>query len=221
VRAKIETQLRVAAAYAKNYLAETLGEAHRSLREALATIGAVSSLESLRGIEGSAARAYFDLLMRCNRSDLRFEGRKKHPPTDPVNALLSLGYALLTRELEGLLEAAGLDPTVGFYHQPDGDRPSLACDWVEEFRHAIVDRLVLALINRGTLTARDFQDPDTRQGVRLTPDGLRKMLSAYEKSMAGVDRQEGSASAGWRHVLLAQLAAILDALNSSEYRPHL
>jgi len=95
----------------------------------------VTALEELRGVEGNASRAYFDLFRRWNRSTMPFEGRAKRGATDPINALLNLGYTLLTRELEGILEAAGLDPTVGFYHLPNGDRPSLAGDWVEEFRH--------------------------------------------------------------------------------------
>ena len=81
-------------------------------------------------------------------TDRRCRSRDAQNEVLPIR---SFGYTLLTRELEGLLEAAGLDPTVGFYHQPDGDRPSLACDWVEEFRHSVVDRVVLRLINQRKL----------------------------------------------------------------------
>jgi CRISPR-associated protein Cas1 len=130
--------------------------------------------------------------------------------------LLNFGYTLLTRELEGLLEAAGLDPTVGFYHEPDGDRPSLACDWIEEFRHPVIDRLVLRLVNRGTIKAADFEDRAER-GLRLSADGLRKYLGAYERALngAGGDEEEDEQAApGLRSVLLGQLARLLDFLNN-------
>ena len=213
VRGKILGQRLVAAAYAKNYLAETLGDAYQALVRCLERLEQVRDLEELRGLEGTAARAWFELFRRWNRSELPFGGRVKRGATDPLNVLLNFGYTLLTRELEGLLEAAGLDPTIGFYHQPDGDRPSLACDWVEEFRHPVIDRLVLRLVNLGVIKAADFEDRGER-GLRLSPDGLRKFLGAYERTMNGggaVD--EEPAAAGVRGVLLAQLARLLDFLN--------
>src|SRR5581483_9578425 len=114
VRGKILGQKQVATAYAKNYLAETLGEAHSTLCKSLERVETVETLDELRGVEGAASRAYFDLFRRCNHSDMSFEGRHKRGATDPINALLNFGYTLLTRELEGFLEAAGLDPTIGF-----------------------------------------------------------------------------------------------------------
>lgn len=218
VRGKILGQRLVAAAYAKNYLAETLGEGHQTLVHCLERIEGVESLETLRGLEGTASRAYFGLFRRWNRSELPFEGRVKRGAGDPVNVLLNFGYTLLTRELEGLLESAGLDPTIGFYHQPDGDRPSLACDWVEEFRHPVIDRLVLRLINRGTIKAGDFEDRGER-GLRLSADGLRKFLAAYERALNGSDNgseaeREAPAPLALRNILLAQLGRLHDFLNA-------
>jgi CRISPR-associated protein Cas1 len=215
VHGKILGQRLVAAAYAKNYLAETLGEAHQSLVRCLERLDQVKDLEELRGLEGTAARSYFELFRRWNRSEFPFDGRAKRGATDPLNVLLNFGYTLLTRELEGLLEAAGLDPTIGFYHQPDGDRPSLACDWIEEFRHPVIDRLVLRLVNRGTIKAADFEDRAER-GLRLSPDGLRKYLSAYERALngAGGGEEQEQAAPGLRGVLLGQLARLLDFLNN-------
>jgi CRISPR-associated protein Cas1 len=224
VRGKILSQKRVAAAYAKNYLAETLGSGHEILRESLDRVEDASDVAQLRGIEGNATRAYFDLFRRWNRSSLPFDGRVKHPPTGPVNSLLSFGYVLLTREVEGLLEAAGLDPCVGFYHGPDNDRPSLACDWVEEFRHDGIDRLVLSLLNLGTIKAADFEEPGEKRGVRLKPDALRKFLTAYERALTGrfPEVEPGTGSCGVRAVLLDQLGLLLDALSGRDmYRTHL
>jgi CRISPR-associated protein Cas1 len=190
VRGKLLSQKNIAAAYAKNYLAVTMGNSFGCLRDGLERLESATELDQLRGIEGAATRAYFDLFRRWNQSEIAFDGREKHPPTDPINALLSFGYTLLSRELEGLLEAAGLDPTVGFYHQAHADRPSLACDWVEEFRHLVVDRVVLFLINRRIVTSADFEDRGEKGGMRLSQEGLRKFLRAYERSLIGLPASE-------------------------------
>lgn len=219
VRGKLLGQRLVAAAYAKNYLAETLGEGYQTIVRTLERIDQVVDLEELRGLEGNASRAYFGLFRRWNRSEFPFEGRHKRGACDPINVLLNLGYTLLNRELEGLLEAAGLDPTLGYYHQPDQDRPSLACDWLEEFRHPVIDRLVLRLINQGTIKPADFEDR-AEQGLRLSADGLRKFLTAYERAMNGAVEDDGRpAAAGLRSTLLAQLARLTDfILGKAAYR---
>lgn len=221
VAAKIAGQRELASAYAANYLADTLGEGHRQLRDANDRVGEAADLDALRGIEGMASRAYFDLFRRWNRSDLQFAGRQQHPAVDPMNALLNLGYTLLTRELDGLLQGAGLDPIVGFYHQPDGNRPSLACDWVEEFRHIVVDRLVLKLVNKRTVNESHFVNAGTG-GMRLTSDGLRAFLTAYERVMiGGTAASDDARPAGLRGVFLQQLGRLTDAIASgTAYVPH-
>ena len=221
VRGKLLGQKKVAAAYAKNYLAETLGEAHTILRDSLERLDSVESLEELRGIEGTASRAYFDLFKRWNRSELPFDGRHKRTAADPINALLNLGYTMLTRELEALIESAGFDPAVGFYHLPDNDRPSLACDWVEEFRHVVVDRVVLKLVNNRVVQPAHFEVHEDKGGVRIRPEGLRKFLDAYEKVLTG-SGDEGEQMPGFRSVFLNRLAAVLDAVVRGEsYQSHL
>src|SRR5207247_1013107 len=121
------------------------------------------------GWEGAGARAYVGALMEFNRSGLDWPGRRKHPATDPLNALLSLAYTLLMHELTALLEGAGLDPYLGFLHQVDYGRPSLALDVMEAFRHPVADRLVLTLVNREMLDAGDFHSGGERPGVFLSP----------------------------------------------------
>jgi CRISPR-associated protein Cas1 len=223
VRGKILAQQRVADAYAKNRAAESLGTGRTQLRASLARVGDAPDLAALRGIEGTATRAYFGLFGRWNGSELPFTGREKRGTADPINALLNLGYTMLTRELEGLIEGAGLDPTIGFYHAPDDDRPSLACDWVEEFRHPVVDRLVLTLVNKRTIGRQDFEEVDERRGIRLTREGLRKFLAAYDRAMRRPpNADDGSAVAGIRSVMLGQLARLLDAIaGRAPYRSHL
>ena len=148
------------------------------------------SLEELLGIEGNAARMYFGEFAGMMKPDdvegaspLPFEmdGRNRRPPRDPVNAMLSLGYSLLTKDLTVACYAVGFDPYVGFYHQPRFGRPALALDLMEPFRSLIVDSAVLTAINTGMVTARDF----VRAGgaVALTAGGRKAFFRAYEMRM--------------------------------------
>ena len=115
------------------------------------------SLDRLRGLEGAATQAYFNAFSRLVRNDtFAFNGRNRRPPRDPVNALLSFIYTLLTNEVLSAIKAVGLDPYLGALHEVAYGRPSLACDLVEEYRAHLGDRLVLGLINRRMITPDDF-----------------------------------------------------------------
>jgi len=149
-----------------------------------------ASSEELLGIEGNAARMYFGEFAGMMKPDdvegaspLPFEmdGRNRRPPRDPVNAMLSLGYSLLTKDLTVACYAVGFDPYVGFYHQPRFGRPALALDLMEPFRSLIVDSAVLTAVNTGMVTARDF----VRAGgaVALTAGGRKAFFRAYEMRM--------------------------------------
>ena len=229
VRAKVEGAREVAAAYARNYLADTLGDDHATLRECVGRAAAAASADELLGLEGQAARAYWSLFRRWNRSELRFTARVKRGATDPVNLLLNFVYTLLTGELAGLIESAGLDPAWGFYHAPEAGRPALACDWVEEVRHIVADRLVLSLLNRRQIQEKDFELRDEKTGARLSPAGLRTVVQEYERVMTGTATVQTDLLAGedpgrgYRAVLLRQLGRLLDCLKpeGASYRPHL
>ncbi|MBB4018147.1 CRISPR-associated protein Cas1 [Chelatococcus caeni] len=139
--------------------------------------------EALRGAEGEAASLYFsvfDLLIRSPDAAMRFRGRSRRPPLDPINALLSFLYTLLTHDCRSAAEAVGLDPAVGFLHRDRPGRPSLALDLMEELRPVLVDRLALSLVNRRQVRARDFE---TRDGgaVWLTEEGRRTVLTAWQE----------------------------------------
>src|SRR5205814_6131625 len=135
------------------------------------------SVAAMDGVEGAAARTYFAALMEFNRSEMEWPGRVKHPATDPLNALLSLAYTLLMHELTALLEGVGLDPYLGFLHQVDYGRPSLALDVMEPFRHPVADRLVLTLLNRRVLDASDFRSGGEHSGVFLAPAALKRFIA--------------------------------------------
>jgi CRISPR-associated protein Cas1 len=106
-------------------------------------------------VEGTAAHRYFAAFAEMLHPDERetatfdLEGRNRRPPRDPVNALLSLAYAMLTREWTVVLFSVGFDPYLGFYHQPRYGRPALALDLMEEYRPLIADSLVLTVVNNG------------------------------------------------------------------------
>lgn len=144
------------------------------------------SLESLLGLEGTAARLYFGCFGALLRGvgdgeQFAFDDRNRRPPRDPVNALLSFVYALLVKDVTVAALAAGLDPYVGLYHRPGFGRPALALDLAEEFRPLIGDSTVMTAINNGELTPDDFVR--RAGGVALTDRGRRKTIAAYERRM--------------------------------------
>ena len=157
-------------------LAEDLAASLRALPE-------VTNLDSLRGVEGGAARQYFsglNLLLRPDQREAFFmDGRSRRPPRDRFNALLSFLYAMWMNDCRSALEAAGLDPQVGFLHALRPGRAALALDLMEEFR-PWADRLALTLINRGQLSADDFAMRDGG-GVSLEPEARKVVVVAYQE----------------------------------------
>jgi CRISP-associated protein Cas1 len=144
--------------------------------------GRALTLGTLRGQEGTAAARYFRLLPGMVPECFRFDGRSRRPPRDPVNALLSFGYVLVGNEIQSLLDGMGFDPHLGFFHQIDYGRPSLALDLLEEFRAAFVDRLTLNLLNLGLLTPEDFQTTPEK-GVLLRRESMQRYFPVYEREI--------------------------------------
>jgi CRISPR-associated protein Cas1 len=144
--------------------------------------------ESLLGIEGAGARAYFAEfggMLKPEAGDVAtfdFTTRNRRPPRDPVNSLLSLAYSVLAKDWTVTLFAVGLDPFLGFYHRPRFGRAALALDLMEEFRPLIADSVVLQLVNNGEVQSSSF----IKRGdaVSLTPDGRKKFFLAYERRMS-------------------------------------
>lgn len=153
-----------------------LGQHLDSLREGV-------PLDSLRGIEGGAARAYFEVfddLITQQKESFFFRERSRRPPLDNVNALLSFLYTLLRHDCESALESVGLDPAVGFLHRDRPGRPSLALDLMEEFRAFLADRLALSLINLQQVRADGFTRGETG-GVVMDAATRKVVLIAYQK----------------------------------------
>jgi len=147
-----------------------------------------SDLDALLGVEGSAARVYFEHfggMIKVDEGDeppaFDFNGRNRRPPRDPINALLSLGYGLLVRDLTVVCHRIGFDPFMGVYHQPRFGRPALALDLMEGFRPLVVDSAVLIAVNGRMVKPTDFVRAG--EAVALSPSGRRGFIRAYEQRM--------------------------------------
>ncbi|BCO32900.1 CRISPR-associated exonuclease Cas4/endonuclease Cas1 fusion [Thiohalobacter sp. COW1] len=147
------------------------------------------SLDTLLGIEGSAAARYFGAFSNLIKKNadtesfsFDFNRRNRRPPTDPVNALLSYAYSLLTRSWTVALTAVGFDPYRGFYHQPRYGRPALALDMMEPFRPLLADSSVLTAINNAEVRPSDFIS--AAGSVALTNDGRKRFIAAFERRLS-------------------------------------
>lgn len=175
-----------------NELADAVRQAERT-----------STLASLLGIEGMAAKRYFAAFAALLRADVDFEGRNRRPPTDPVNCVLSYLYSLLAKELHVATQAAGLDPMLGFLHQPRYGRPALALDLAEEFRPLLADSTCLSLFNTGEVKPEQFVK--RAGGCSLTPPGKRAVLAAWERRLnSEVIHPHFGYSLSYRRVLAVQ-----------------
>lgn len=154
----------------------------RVFDDSLRQLDSANDLATLRGIEGNAAKSYFQIFWQALPANLQPSRRSRRPPADPANALLSLGYTLLTQNMLAACEVVGLDPYDGFYHADEYGRPALALDLIEEFRSIIVDSVVLNLLNRKMLGADDFQ-PGPEGGVYLKSAAMRIFFTQYSKRL--------------------------------------
>lgn len=136
-------------------------------------------MNTLRGLEGAAGAAYFSAYTEMFAPSLEFNRRTRRPPQDPVNAMLSLCYTLVHFEMLREIEMIGLDPTIGFYHQFDYGRESLACDLVEPYRPD-VDSFVYEIFRTRQFTQRDFSKDDERPGCYLKKTSRQRFYPLYE-----------------------------------------
>jgi CRISPR-associated protein Cas1 len=172
--ARDATEHKAALRAAADVLAGTLGAAE-----------AAGDIDTLMGVEGNAARVYYEVFALLVRPEtgFSFPGRVRRPPTDPVNALLSFHYGLVRAMVHGACEQVGLDPYVGFLHGIRPGKPALALDLMEEFRAVLADRAVLTLVNRRQVTGADFE---TLEGgaVQLNEEGRKKVLAFWQQQRA-------------------------------------
>jgi len=220
VASKIANGIEVLERYEERETETDLTRAARGvMREQHQLVESAADLEAVMGHEGAAAAQFFEGLMRFQKGPFEWKGRKKHPAPDPLNGLLSFGYTLLMQELLAAIEVADLDSGIGFLHQIESNRPSLALDLMEPFRHPVVDRLVLSMVNRQMFRVDDFAEVEEGEGVHLKPDSLRRFLEEYEKWMLGpVAKVEGAPML--RSLIRKEIAAYVEVLrDEAEWRP--
>lgn len=157
LRAKLLGQLRNTFRWQKAYphASLVLTKAQKNIKAAIAKTKNAKNIPTLMGYEGSTARVYFQAISQMLAPSYGFTGRKRQPPTDPVNSCLSISYSLAQQETEAILSGFGLDAGLGFLHQPSYGRKSLACDFLEIIRPAL-DAWVLKLFATQTLTPEYF-----------------------------------------------------------------
>jgi len=193
-----------------------------ALAAAMAQAEAAAGLDALRGVEGHAARVYFAALRAAFDPAWGFVDRNRRPPRDPINALLSLGYSLLTQNMMTALEVVGLDPYLGYFHAEADGRPALALDLVEEFRAPVVDSLALWAVKQRVLAPGDFAPDEATGGVGLTDAGLKVYLRLFsEKLESAVLVRELGRRLSYRKLFEVQARRLAGVISgaAAEYRP--
>lgn len=156
----------------------------RSIRQSLENLERAENLESLLGYEGAGTAAHYRALQQFLADEWGFTSRQFRPSSDPINAMLSLGYTLLHNHVYAFINVVGFDPYCGYYHQPKHGHAALASDLMEEFRQIIVDGYVLSLVNNRRVCQGDFEQ--TNKGSRFTKQALDKFLVGFYGRMQQV-----------------------------------
>ena len=184
VDAKITNGLHLIRSFSYNHPELELVEQYQSpLQKYLDKAAQVTGSDQLLGIEGGAAKVYFNAFGRMVLGEFNFTGRKKRPPTDPVNSILSFSYTMVFNEISSLLDGLGFDPYLGYFHKADYGRASLASDLIEEFRAPIADRLTLNLVNNRIVQSGDFHTNPKGGGVYFNRDAMKRYFTEYEKTL--------------------------------------
>lgn len=139
---------------------------------------------SLLGIEGNAARVYFGIMRKLMEPEWGFKQRNRRPPRDPINAMLSFGYTLLTSAVSAALQVVGLDPYLGYFHTEGYGRPALALDLVEEFRVPVVDALVVAMVSLEQVKPEDFRRDENNGRVIMSHQLKREFVREFGQKLA-------------------------------------
>jgi CRISP-associated protein Cas1 len=223
VEGKIRNSLQMLRSFSYNHPDVNLKEQMEALEKEQNSIFHQNSIEGLNGVEGIAAKNYFNGFGKMILGDFNFSGRRKHPAPDPVNALLSLGYTMVFNEISSLLDGMGFDPYLGYYHKVDYGRPSLASDLLEEFRTPVADRITLRLINNRVLKIEDFYNNPQGEGVYLIREAMKKYFAEYEDfinhEFSHPETKQKTSFRKCFRIQIEKLPAIINGLK--EYSPFL
>lgn len=220
VRGKLLNARSLMLRYRRNYPEQPFEAELKTIAETLSKIKDQTTINGLMGLEGVGTATYFKAYGQMFKKELAFEKRTRRPPKDPVNALLSLGYTMLNNEIYSLLDGAGFDPYVGFFHEIEFGRASLALDLIEEFRQPIIDRFTLFLFNKEIFTDKDFR-PVEGEGIYLTEDALKTYFQKYDQRMREqFNLREQSEPTNFRNIIRQQIQKMNRTIKFAEpYMP--
>ncbi len=214
IKGKISNNRLLLQRLSRNRKAPAFDHAIKQQKHILKQIETATTLDQLRGFEGTAARINFQAIAVTVDSSWGFTQRIKQPPTDPINAMLSYGYTLLFYNIYTFLRTRGLNPHVGFLHPMRMGHPALASDVMEEFRSIVVDAVVLNIVLNKKLSPDDFEYPETeKKPCLLTPKARGIFIRQLEKKLnAGVTHPVSKLKLDYRRCMEHQvnhLAAII------------
>jgi CRISPR-associated protein Cas1 len=225
VAGKIANSLTMLRRWNRNHPLADAAEVFDQLRLARANASEAAGVSQLRGIEGAAAAAYWRALGKLIPDEWRFEGRRRNPPPDPVNSMLSYGYTVLYYNVLTLLVGRGLHPQLGFFHATRSGRHPLAFDMMEEFRAPIVDALVFDLVLNRKVRLEEFTWPEAPGESCLMSTGLRRgFIHAFERKMNGMLRHPRfRVLLDYRRIIDAQIMQLIGTLRGQvpQYLPYL
>lgn len=223
VRGKIENSRVILMRLARKRNADFLRQAAAHLKRTAAGIGETRNLDQLRGIEGSCARMYFGALSLLLPAEWNFVGRKRQPPPDPVNAMLSYGYTLLFYNIYSFVRARGLNPHVGYLHPLRAGHPALVSDLVEEFRAIVVDNLVVRLVLSEQVRVTDFTMPNAvTPQCRMSDETRRLFIRQFEAKLnAAITHPHTDKLMDYRRCIECQVQELTAVIRGrhSAYRP--
>jgi CRISPR-associated protein Cas1 len=219
VRGKVANTRTLLLRSARKNGSDDVRSAATALQGVLNRLDAVSTLDELRGMEGSAAARYFSVWPELVGGEWRFEGRRRQPPPDPVNSLLSFGYTLLFYNTYSMVRSRGLHPHVGFYHTLRQGHPSLVSDLMEEFRAPVVDATVLTLLHRRQVTPEDFRRPtDPETPCLLTDEARKRVTRTFEAAFNRSVSHPDTGRCDYRRAIALQAQRLVDAIRDGRSR---
>lgn len=214
--AKIKNQLTVVRRYRKSAEGE-LNDEIFSMKNSIARIPGCAAISEIIGYEGQAARSYFSALSKCIDPEFKFHGRNRRPPKDPFNSMISLGYSIVMNEIYSEIEMRGLNPYFGFIHRDAEKHPTLASDLMEEWRAALIDTSVMALIN-GHEIQKDQFDYDEDGGCYIQKTAMRTFLNKLETRFSTHVRYFSYTddSVDFRYGISLQVERLIKAINTED-----
>ena len=224
MRAKLQNSKQLLLRFNRKRRVEQVSEATQGINTDLRAVEMATTVEQIRGYEGSGAARYFPAMGRLIQAE-GFELRKRtrRPPTDPINALLSFGYTLLYNHVLSFIFVEGLTPYIGNLHRSERKETHLAFDLMEAFRSPVVDSMVLRLVNQGIIRPDDFEPSSKDGGIYLADSARRLFLQHFEARISGMTAYLGQVEpATYRRAIQLQVRDYKRSLmGEAPYQPFL